>query len=391
LRILISIQEQTSLINKCGDKMINKLLTRKTVFFVLALTLGSFLMQSCHSNKPVVADDANQKFVISDSLLKTIKIDTVQTCQLVNSVALTGQVDFNQDNEVNIFPLVSGNVEDVKAELGDYVNAGQVLAVVQSSEMAGYSNNLASAQANLSVTKKNLDAQQELFKSGLASQLDVTSAQANYDQAVAQLQMVQRVLKINGDNVNGDYIIKAPISGFIVQKNITNSTVIRADNNNVVFAISDLKNVWVWANVYESNIGNIHLGDAVDVTTLSYPGRVFQGKVDKILNVLDPTSKVMKVRIALSNDDYALKPQMYASVVVTNKEDKEALCISSDALIFDHSQYYILKYNSQSDVQITPVQVINTVGNRTFIAAGVQPGDKIIASEALLIYSALNS
>src|SRR6185437_6569260 len=109
--------------------------------------------------------------------------------------------------------------------------------------------------------------------------------------------------------------IKAPISGFIVQKNITNNMVIRADNSNVVFAISDLKNVWVWANVYESNINNIHLGDAVNVTTLSYPGRVFNGKVDKIMNVLDPTSKVMKVRVALPNADYALKPQMYATVV----------------------------------------------------------------------------
>jgi len=371
--------------------MINQFLTGRRIIFVLPLALGAVFMQGCHSNKAAAIDDVNQKFVLSDSLLKTINIDTVQTCQLVNSVTLTGQVDFNQDNEVNIFPLVSGNVQDVKVELGDYVNAGQVLAIVQSSEMAGYSNNLVSAQANLSVAKKNLDAQQELFKSGLASQLDVTSAQSNYDQAMSQLEMTQRVLKINGDNTNGNYIIKAPISGFVVQKNITNSMSIRADNSNAVFAISDLKNVWVWANVYESNINNIHLGDAVQVTTLSYPGRVFNGKVDKVLNVLDPTSKVMKVRIALPNADYALKPEMYASVLVTNKEDKQALCISSNALIFDHSQYYILKYNSQSDVQITPVQIINTVGDRTFITSGVQPGDKIIASQALLIYNALNS
>jgi cobalt-zinc-cadmium efflux system membrane fusion protein len=371
--------------------MINQFLRGKRIFFVLPLTLGAVFMQGCHGNKAVALDDTLQKFVLSDSLLKTINIDTVQTCQLVNSVSLTGQVDFNQDNEVNIFPLVSGNVQDVKVELGDYVNAGQVLAIVQSSEMAGYSNNLASAQANLSVTKKNLEAQQELFKSGLASQLDVTAAQSNYDQAMSQLEMTQRVLKINGDNTSGNYIIKAPISGFVVQKNITNSMSIRADNSSAVFAISDLKNVWVWANVYESNINNIHLGDAVQVTTLSYPGRVFNGKVDKVLNVLDPASKVMKVRIALPNADYALKPEMYASVLVTNKEDKQALCISSNALIFDHSQYYILKYNSQSDVQITPVQIINTVGDRTFITSGVQPGDKIIASQALLIYNALNS
>jgi cobalt-zinc-cadmium efflux system membrane fusion protein len=371
--------------------MANKFVIGRTVLVLLPLAVISFFIQGCHANNSTAAASDTYQYEISDSLFKTIKIDTVQNCQLITSITLTGEVDFNQDNEVNIFPLVSGNVEDVKVQLGDYVTAGQELAVVKSSEMAGYSNNLIAAETNLAVTKKNLDAQQDLFKSGLASQLDVTSAQANYDQAVAQLEMTKRVLKINGNDTSGNFIVKAPISGFIVQKNITNNTVIRADNGNNVFTISDLKNVWVWANVYESNIDNIHMGDEVNVTTLSYPGRVFKGKVDKIMNVLDPTSKVMKVRVALTNTDYALKPQMYASVAITNKEDQEAICISSEALIFDHSQYFVLKYNSRSDVRITPVQIINTVGNRTYISAGIRQGDKLIASQALLIYNALNN
>ncbi len=88
-------------------------------------------MQGCNSNKEIKVDDSS-KYVISDSLFKTLIIDTVEKCQLINSTTLTGQVDFNQDNEVNIFPLVSGNVQDVKVQLGDYVHAGQILAVVKS-------------------------------------------------------------------------------------------------------------------------------------------------------------------------------------------------------------------------------------------------------------------
>ena len=120
---------------------------------------------------------------------------------------------------MNIFPIVSGNVEDVRVQLGDYVSAGQTLGTVKSSEMAGYSNNLVIAETGLTSAKKQLDATQDLYKSGLASVLDLTTAQTNYDQAVAQLEMVKRVLKINGNNTQGDYIIKAPISGFVVQKN----------------------------------------------------------------------------------------------------------------------------------------------------------------------------
>ncbi|MFX8266578.1 efflux RND transporter periplasmic adaptor subunit, partial [Acinetobacter baumannii] len=78
--------------------------------------------------------------------------------------------------------------------------------------------------------------------------------------------------------------IKAPISGFIVQKNITNNTSIRSDNGTNLFTISDLKKVWIQANVYEANISKIHVGETVSVTTVSYPDRIFKGTIDKIVN-----------------------------------------------------------------------------------------------------------
>src|ERR1035437_3631145 len=166
---------------------------------------------------------------------------------------------------------------------------------------------------------------------------------------------------------------------------------VRSDNNTNLFTISDLKNVWIIANVYESNISSIHLNDGVDVTTLSYPDKVFKGKVDKIMNVLDPTTKVMKVRIVLPNPDYVLKPEMFANVKVTNDGNKEALCVASSAVIFDHSQNYVLVYHSNSDISIVPVQVINTVDNRSYITGNVKLNDKVVASNTLLIYDALNN
>jgi cobalt-zinc-cadmium efflux system membrane fusion protein len=210
-------------------------------------------------------------------------------------------------------------------------------------------------------------------------------------QARSELGRVNRVLKINGGNSQGEYVIRAPISGFIVQKSATNNMTIRGDNSTSLFTISDLKNVWIQANVYESNISLVHLGDNVDVTTLAYPGKIFKGRIDKVMNVLDPTSKVMKVRVVLPNPDYTLKPEMYASITVNNKENKECLNVPSHAVIFDHSQNYVLVFNSKADVKITPVQVINSVGERTFLASGVNNGDKVIASQAILIYDALNN
>jgi len=368
------------------EKFIQKYLIRSFGSIILV----TFLFAACTH-----ADEKNtnvkQQYIIPDTLAKNLQIDTVQISQLTDAITLTGKVAFNDDNVIPVYPMVSGNLQDIKVMLGDYVNAGQVLAVIKSSEMAGYSNDLVNAETNLKVAKKNLDATQDMFSSGLTSQKDLLTAEAGYDQAKAALDKVNKVLKINGGNTNGDYAVKAPISGFIVQKFATNNMSIRTDNTTSLFTISDLKNVWIIANVYESNISLVHIGDNVDITTLSYPDKVFKGKVDKILNVLDPANKVMKVRVVLANENYMLKPEMFANVTVNYKENKKALSIPSSALIFDHSQYFVLVYKSNKDVKIVPVQVINSVGNKTYLAGGVKEGDKIIGSQALLIYDALNS
>ncbi|PSL45533.1 cobalt-zinc-cadmium efflux system membrane fusion protein [Chitinophaga niastensis] len=354
------------------------------------LFASTVLIQSC-GTQPTQNANEKQKYVIPDTVLHALKIDTVQNSPLVNALTLTGKVTANDDNVSKIFPMVSGKIKDIKVMLGDYVNKGQTLAVMSSSEMAGFGADLVNAEAGVKVARKNMDATQDMYNSGISSQKDLLSAQTDYQKAQSELNRVNKVLNINGGNTGGEYIIKTPISGFVVEKLVTNNTMVRADNSTNLFTISDLKNVWIIANVYESNIGQVHLGDNVEVTTLSYPGKVFHGKVDKVFNVLDPTNKVMKVRIVLQNDDYALKPEMFASVRVVYKDGQEALSIPSQALIFDHSQYYVLVYASKSDVKITPVKVISAIGDRTYISAGINAGDKIIASQAILIYDALNN
>jgi cobalt-zinc-cadmium efflux system membrane fusion protein len=355
------------------------------------IVAGVFFFSSCDESPAIKPDPGKQPYIIPDSLLKTLTIDTVRQGELINSLQITGMVDFNQDKQVNIFPLVSGNIREIKVQLGDYVGAGQVLATVRSSEMAGYTNNLIQAQTNVNATKKQLAATTDLYQSGLASNLDVTNAQVNYDQAVAQLEMVKRILRINGDDTTGRFVVKTPIPGFIVQKQVTNDQAIRPDNGNALFTISDLKDVWVWGNVYEANLDKIHLGDYVDVTTLSYPGKVFKGRVDKIMHVLDPTSKVMKVRVVIDNGDYALRPQMYATITATNTEHKQAIYVPLSALVFDNSRYFVVVYHGSGKADITPVDRMSTLGDKVYLTDGVKPGDAIIASNTLAIYDQLNN
>ena len=349
-----------------------------------------FVWFSSCSSKPVT-DEGKKSYVLPDSLLKTIEIDTVSNSRVMNTLTLTGKVNFNEDHVIKTFPTISGQVSEIRVMPGDYVKQGQSLAVIRSSDMAGYSNDYITAKSNVDIAKKTLDATGDMYKSGLASQRDQLNAQEGYNQAVSAFEKAKRVLNLNGGSLTGEYTLKSPIDGFVVDRQVNNNMMIRSDNSTALFTISDLKTVWVMANVYEANISLVKMGDSVNITTLSYPGKIFRGKIDRVMNVLDPSNKVMKLRIVLSNPEYLLKPEMYASVMVSTTENKKMLSIPSRSLIFDHSQYYVLIYKSPTDITIRPVQVLNTVGDRSFISGGLTEGEKLIGSEALLIYQELNS
>lgn len=349
-------------------------------------------LASCSSKKEQANNNERPGYVIPESIMKGLVIDTVQPHEVTNSLKFNGIVDFNPDKVANIYPLISGNAQGITADLGDYVKAGQVLGVIKSSDVANYNAALVSAEATEKLDASLLAKQQDMAKNGLASQLDVATAKATYEQAVAARVAAQKIQSINGGNsTNGELVLRSPINGFIVQKNVTNGMGIRSDNSNSLFTISDLKEVWVEANVYETNINDVHVGDEAEVSTLTNPDSVYTGKIGNLMNVLDPNSRVMKMRIVLPNPNYSLKPQMFASVTVHNDLKQQALAVPNSALIFDHSQYYVLIFNNKADVQIRPVEILSTNGKLTYLKSGVTEGERVIASQAILIYGALNS
>ena len=112
---------------------------------LIVVTLASVLLSGCFSPKPKEQDKQVPKFCIPDSLMSQIKLDTIEMKPVFNELNLIGKVTFDQEKVVRIYPLVSGNVIDVKVTLGSHVEKGQILAVIKSSEMAGAANDLVTA------------------------------------------------------------------------------------------------------------------------------------------------------------------------------------------------------------------------------------------------------
>lgn len=164
---------------------------------------------------------------------------------------------------------------------------------------------------------------------------------------------------------------------------------IRTDNSANIFTISELDDVWVMANVFETDIAKIKEGYEADVVTVSYPDEPFHGKIDKINNFLDPATKTMQVRIRIDNKNMLLKPEMFATVYVKYTDHDEKIAVPSAAVIFDNSKNYVLVFKDKFNIAVRQVEVAKTSGDLTYLSSGLQADEKVISKNQLLIYDAL--
>lgn len=355
---------------------------------IVAILIAFLTITAC-SHKQEQKASTSDKFCIPDSLMKKITYDSVSFQRVTSELKLIGKITYDQDKVVKLYPMVSGNVLDVKVALGDFVEKGQTLAIVKSGEIAGAENDIVTAKSNLAVAEKNLAATEDMYKSGIASEREYSAAKNEVEKAKSELNKASTILSIYGGK-QSDYVVKSPISGYIVEKFVNPNMQIRPDNTTNMFTISDLKKIWVLANVYETDIAGIKEGEDVNVTTISYPDKVFNGKIDKVYNVLDPDNKTMKVRVQLDNPGYLLKPEMFANVMVHQVSDSSMLAVPAKSVVFDRNRYWVVVYKDKCDLQVRPVELCKSTSEYTYVRSGVKPGEKVLTSLQLIIYNALN-
>lgn len=357
----------------------------KNIFLILA---GTLILASCHNAKPV--DPKENTFSLTDTMLSKTKFAQATLQDVKSELKLYGNVTADNSKSAQVFPIVGGNVEKVNVELGDYVKKGQVLAVIRSGEVADYEQQKMDALNDVTVAEKNLQVAKDLAQSKLNTQQDVTEAQTELDKAKASLEKVNQLYSIYNLKQGAIYNVTAPINGFIVEKNINPNIVLTSNNLSNLFSIADINEVWIMANVNESDIRLISQGMDASIKTISYPDKIFHGKVDRIFNILDPDTKTMKVRIRIPNTDLALKPGMSATVVLEYDENRKLIGIPASAVIFDKSKNWVMVYHDRSHIETRLVTVYSQVGDLTYITDGLKEGDTVITQNQLLIYNALN-
>jgi membrane fusion protein, heavy metal efflux system len=349
------------------------------------------MAQACNSNAQQEKKGATP-VCVSDSLAKIIHIDTATTGRIHDQLTLSGEISFNDSKVVKVYPFSSGQVMQVLVSLGDKVQKGQTLAIIKSAEVAGNYADLSTAGNDVTIARKQMDNAESLYKNGIASEREYMEAKENYNKSLIAETKMREQIAINGGgntNANGTYVIKSPAAGYVVEKKIAAGAFIRNDNSDNLFTIGDINDVWVWANVYETDIAKVKEGYTAHITTLAYPDTTFTGVVDKVSQLLDPVTKVMKIRVRLPNRSLQLKPEMFANIIIENKAGSGAVTIPTSAIISDDGKNYVIVYHSACNLELRQVQVLKSVGSNTYIREGLITGDKVISENQVLLFRAL--
>ncbi|MBE7441964.1 MAG: efflux RND transporter periplasmic adaptor subunit [Flavobacteriales bacterium] len=355
---------------------------------IILLFAGFLAMTSGCKNKPL--EENATAFSMSDTMLKKCKFYEVKNEEVKNEIRLFGKIEADNNHVAQIFSSVGGLVTSINIGLGDYVKQGDILATVKSTEVASFQKEKLTAQNDVAIAEKNLQVAKDLFQGKLNSEKDVTAAEIELEKAQAELTRVNEVYGIYNLKKGSVFNVRAPISGFVLSKQIYINELLRPDEEEPLFSIANTNEIWAVAYVNESNISQIKEGYEVIVNTLAFPDINYKGTIEKIYNVIDANTKSMKFRVRLANNDFKLKPDMNCTVSVHYSENKRLIAVPSSAVIFDKSKYWIMIFKDRNNIETRQVEIYRQLGDKTYIQSGLNENETVISENGILVYDALN-
>jgi membrane fusion protein, heavy metal efflux system len=334
------------------------------------------------ASKPPVTRDPDVFETDHPDLFKTAKAETRPLPTIVTG---NGVITPDVTRTVHVTSLGAGRVVDLKVKLGDSVEKGQTLLVISSPDLAGAFSDFEKAKADEILARKALDRAQMLYDRGAVAAKDVEAAQDAEDKANVDLETAEHRVRLMGaDPAHPSPLIqlKAPISGTIVEQNVAGSEGVKSlDNTPNLFTIADLGQVWVVCDVFENDLGEVHLGDFAEVRLNAFPDRIFKGRVADISRVLDPNTRSAKVRIVLPNLDGSLRSGMFAVATFRSRERTDRVVVPSTAIMRLHDKDWVFRKEGEKNFRKIAVQTDGLAPDgMQEIRQGVNSGDELVAN-----------
>jgi membrane fusion protein, heavy metal efflux system len=338
--------------------------------------------------EPALLVREGDKIVVPENspLRKRLTVTTAQAEEISAQLVLPGIVESDPARTAAVLTPLGGRVREINVALGDRVRQGQVLAVIDSADLAQAHDDNDKAADAFRLTQKNLARQEEQFKLGTASNRDLDQATSDHAQAEAEYTRTQARLKtlgVRADDERHLLAVAAPVAGSITALNVARGNMIN-DPTQPIMTVADLSTVWVTALVPEKDVAAVARDQDVQVALSAYPGRVLHGKVLFVSDVIESDSRRNKLRIAFPNPDISLKPNMFATVTLSGSTQSRVI-LPTSALLMNNDRTTVFVATAPWTFVRRTVETRLEEGPMVALDSGVRAGEEVVVKGGILL------
>jgi Cu(I)/Ag(I) efflux system membrane fusion protein/cobalt-zinc-cadmium efflux system membrane fusion protein len=298
--------------------------------------------------------------------------------QVHDEIRVTGTVDVDEEKLAYVQLRFPGWIQKVYANATyQYLRKGQPLFTIYSPEVSSTEQEYVLAQENRNALAKSSSAAATNEANWL---LEATADRLRRWQVPAA-----EITRLNDTGkVEHDITVVSPVSGYITERAALPNMYVQPETK--LYTVADLSTVWVFAQVFQSDLGKIKHGDPATVTVDAYPGRTFRGRVDFVYPQVDMNTRTARVRLVFPNTDLKLTPGMYVNVMLGTPMGRQ-LVVPADAVFHSGMRKLVFVDHGGGVLEPTEVQLGSRVGDDFIVRKGVQPGTTVVTSANFLLDS----
>src|SRR6266851_17610 len=357
--------------------------------WTMSLAVSLFLMSCGDSKGDPKAEAPPPVKVESEQDLNVFQVDHPEQFPLATAAAhesasqltVTGTVSPDISRSVPVISIATGRVVEVHARLGDTVKKGQLLLRVQSADLSAAFSDYRKALADVKLARIQFERAKLLYDKGAISLNDYQTAEDVENKAQVDVENTSERLRVLGGNVDHPAAIvdvRAPVSGVITDQQVTNASGVAGLGSPNPFTISDLSHVWILCDVYENDLPNVHVGETAEIRLNAYPNQAFNGRINNVLPVLDPTLRTAKVRIEVGNPGL-MRVGMFVTATFHGQKKETHAAVPATAILHLHDRKWV--YVPAADKKFRRVEVVEgkmLPGNMQEVISGIKPGVQVV-------------
>jgi cobalt-zinc-cadmium efflux system membrane fusion protein len=325
-----------------------------------------------------------------------IDVEPVAEQDLDSTLVTSGRITFEDIKVGHIYTPVTGRVGRIDVQVGQRVKKGQSLAVIQSPDIGQASSDVAKADADLIQAEHDMQREKALLDKHATSHKDYETSEDAFKQAKAEKQRASQkafLLRTGTiDSVTQGYTLVAPVDGEVLMRNLSLGAEVQGQYGGgstvqELFTVGELDEVWLLADIYEVDLSRVQVGARAVVHVVAYPDKTFDGKVDWVAGMLEPSSRTAKVRCTFANSERLLKQDMYATVAIT-VQSRKVLALVADAVLHLGDQTVVFvdrgaTADGKRRFERLPVAVDDARGGKWLpILHGLDAGDRVVTHGA---------